>query len=77
MVNPSTKEGEKRRERLFGDRSKSLKIFITYINTPEMNKKLRFFEFFLIFKKISRKSRKSLLFYKRRWVFFFIQLEQP
>jgi len=43
MDNPSTKEGEKRRERLVCVRSKSLKFLITYINTLEMNKKLRFF----------------------------------
>ena len=39
MVNPSIKEGEKRRERFVKVCAESLSFFlITYINTLEMNK---------------------------------------
>ena len=46
MVNPSQKEGVKRRERLEVLLSEFLVFRIPYINTQETEKKLLFFNFF-------------------------------
>jgi len=63
MVNPSLKEGVKRRERLVCLLSKFFIFRIPYINTLKTEKKLLFFKFFFVFWTILQKM--VILFFFR------------